>query len=377
MMEHLFWIAGLFVLYTYFGYPLLLWLIGALRGKEVKKAPITPPLTFIITAYNEEERIAEKIENTLGLEYPRERLQIIVASDASTDRTDEIVRAYASQGVELVRAPERRGKEHAQKLAVEAAKGEILVFSDVATVLKPDSLRKLAANFGDPSVGCVSSEDRVLEDRGNGSGEGYYVRYEMWLRRLESRARSVVGLSGSYFAARKEVCHPWREDLQSDFNTVLNAIRSGMRGVSDPEVIGYYRSVSSGKEEFRRKVRTVIRGLNVFTSSLSLLNPFRYGLFSLELLSHKLFRWLVPFALVALLLSNFFLIPAGPFYRVSMALQGAFYLGAALALFDGRLAKRAPFRIPLFFSLTNFSILVAWFRYLKGERMAKWEPSRR
>jgi len=376
-MEHLFWIAGLFVLYTYFGYPLLLWLIGALRGKEVKKAPITPPLTFIITAYNEEERIAEKIENTLGLEYPRERLQIIVASDASTDRTDEIVRAYASQGVELVRAPERRGKEHAQKLAVEAAKGEILVFSDVATVLKPDSLRKLAANFGDPSVGCVSSEDRVLEDRGNGSGEGYYVRYEMWLRRLESRARSVVGLSGSYFAARKEVCHPWREDLQSDFNTVLNAIRSGMRGVSDPEVIGYYRSVSSGKEEFRRKVRTVIRGLNVFTSSLSLLNPFRYGLFSLELLSHKLFRWLVPFALVALLLSNFFLIPAGPFYRVSMALQGAFYLGAALALFDGRLAKRAPFRIPLFFSLTNFSILVAWFRYLKGERMAKWEPSRR
>lgn len=375
-MIYLFWISVFFVFYAYFGYPLLLKFLTLFKNKIVKKAPITPSLTFIITAYNEEKRIAQKLENTLALDYPKEKLQIIVASDGSTDKTDEIVNSYSSKGVELIRSSERRGKEATQKLAINYAKGEILVFSDVATILKKDALRKIVSNFNDPSVGCVSSEDKIISESGQISGESYYVKYEMWLRRLESKVNSVVGLSGSYFAARKKVCLTWREDLQSDFNTVLNSIRYGMRGISDPEAIGYYKAVKSEKEEFRRKVRTVLRGIYVFFSSLEFLNPFRYGLFSLQLFSHKLCRWLVPFGLILIFISNMFLMSNNVLYQTIFSLQIAFYLTALIGL-NKKLTNKTLFKIPLFFTLVNLSILIAWLRYLKGERIIRWEPSKR
>ncbi|HMD37016.1 MAG TPA: glycosyltransferase, partial [Vicinamibacterales bacterium] len=188
-----FWMSAALVGFAYAGYPLALALMARLRSRPVTRDAIRPPVTFVITAHNEEQRLAEKLHNTLAQDYPASLLEIIVASDCSTDGTDDIARSFGDR-VRLVRAPERRGKEAAQQLAVQASSGEILVFSDVATAVAPDGVSSLVANFADPSVGCVSSVDRFVDADGRTSGEGAYVRYEMFLRTLETRVNSLVGL---------------------------------------------------------------------------------------------------------------------------------------------------------------------------------------
>ena len=222
-----------------------------------------PSVSFIITAYNEEVRIKQKIENSLAQDYPKDKLEIIIASDCSSDKTDEIVKSFKDKGIKLVRAPERKGKENAQKHAVDAAGGEILVFSDVATILKPNAISNIVDNFKDPAIGCVSSEDKFIDKDGNVSGEGAYVKYEMFLRKLESKVNTLVGLSGSFFAARREVCKNWAIDLQSDFNTLLNSIKLGLKGVSDPKSIGYYENIADEKKEFNRKTRKLNFKINL------------------------------------------------------------------------------------------------------------------
>ena len=343
----------------------------------VKKGDLKPKVSFIITAYNEEKRIKEKIENTLKQDYPREKLEIIVASDYSTDRTDEIAESYQTLGVKLVKAPERRGKENAQKHAIDAASGEILIFSDVATMLEPDGISKVVRNFSDPTVGCVSSVDRFLDPDGRISGESAYVKYEMFLRNLETKIGSVVSLSGSFFAAHREVCQDWAVDVQSDFNTLLNSVKMGLRGVSDPESIGYYNNIVDEKKEFERKVRTVLRGISVFMRGLPLLNPFKYGLFSWQLFSHKLCRWIVPFALIAAFVSNVLLASYSALYLWTFILQLVFYALAFGGVWITLFSRKYFLKIPSFFVLVNLSILMAWYRYFKGERMIRWEPSQR
>ena len=221
-MIYVFCFSIFMIFYAYFGYPLCLLIISVFK-KPNNYSPSNnyqPTVSYIITAYNEEKRIKEKIENSLKQDYSKEKLEIIVASDCSSDGTDEIVRTFEDKGIKLIRAPERKGKENAQKHAVDAASGEILVFSDVATVLKPDGISKIVGNFGDPAIGCVSSEDKFIDKDGNISGEGASVKYEMFLRKLESKVNTLVGMSGSFFAARREVCKNWATDLQSDFNTL-------------------------------------------------------------------------------------------------------------------------------------------------------------
>ncbi|MCI0564195.1 MAG: glycosyltransferase family 2 protein, partial [Nitrososphaera sp.] len=338
---------------------------------------IYPTVSFIITAYNEEARIREKIENTLQQNYPPDRFEIVIASDCSTDGTDDIVRSYESRGVRLLRATERMGKEAAQKLAVESTSGAILVFSDVATLVSSDGVSNIVKNFSDPTVGCVSSVDRFVDSDGRTSGEGAYVKYEMLLRRLETKVNTLVGLSGSFFAVRREVCQSWAADLQSDFNTLLNAAKSGLRGVSDPDSIGYYKNLADERKEYERKVRTVLRGISVLMKSLPMLNPFKYHLFSWQLFSHKLCRWLVPFAMILAFVSNMLLIPSSAFYQYTFGFQLAFY-GIALAyLWIQRLPKKDLLRIPSFVLVANLSILDAWYRYLRGERILGWDPSKR
>lgn len=373
----LFWFSVGFLFYSYFGYPLLLLFISTFRKYPVRRGNIEPHVSFIITAHNEEARIRDKIWNTLQLCYPRAKLEIIVASDCSTDLTDEIVRTYAPEGVRLVRAAERRGKENAQRCALEAASGTILVFSDVATMLDPQAITQIVSNFADPSVGCVTSTDRLIAPDGQIRGEGAYVRYEMFLRALESRVNSVVGLSGSFFAARKEVCHPWRVDLQSDFNTLLNAIRQGLRGVSDPRSLGYYKDIASGEEEFERKVRTIVRGIAVFMGNLSLLNPFRHGLFAWQLASHKLFRWLNPFFLLTVFLSNILLLSSSPLFVATFAIQVTFYGLAIYSTLRPPAPQRPVLRLPAYLLVTHLAIGAAWYRYYRGERCLVWNPSRR
>ena len=375
------WCAIGLVVYAYFGYPCALLALSAVRRRPVKKDTATPAVTFIITAHNEASRIVAKLGNTFAQDYPAHLLEILVASDCSSDGTDEIVRALAPR-VRLVRTSERRGKEAAQQLAIAEASGTILVFSDVATALDPSGVATLVANFADPTVGCVSSIDRFVDADGTVSGEGAYVRYEMFLRALESRFNTLVGLSGSLFAARREVCRRWAADRQSDFSTVLNAVALGLRAVIDCDAAGYYRNICDDRRELNRKIRTVVRGLAVLRGNLRMLNPLRYPLFAWQLFSHKLCRWLVPFAMIVALLANVTLILVAALagadhpsvlYLLMLGAQLGFYAAAVVGLLSGSRALR----IPTYFVLTNFAVLAAWFRYARGERMTVWNPSER
>jgi cellulose synthase/poly-beta-1,6-N-acetylglucosamine synthase-like glycosyltransferase len=367
----MFWISTALVFFAYAGYPIVLLLVTRLRSKPIARRRIFPKVTFVITAHNEARRLRQKLENTVAQDYPASLLEIIVASDCSTDGTDDIARSFGGR-VRLVRARERRGKEAAQQIAVEAASGDVLVFSDVATAIALDGISSIVANFADPSVGCVSSVDRFVDADGRTSGEGAYVRYEMFLRTLETRVNSLVGLSGSFFAARREVCRRWAADRQSDFSTLLNAVELGYRGVLDPDTAGYYRNIADDRRESARKVRTVVRGLAVLARNWRMLNPFRYGMFAWQLASHKLCRWLVPFAMIAAFASNAALL-ASPFYRAAFAAQIAFYGAAIVGLWTGADALR----IPAYFVRSNLAILIAWLHFARGERMTSWTPSDR
>jgi glycosyltransferase involved in cell wall biosynthesis len=300
-----------------------------------------------------------------------------VASDASTDATDSIVASFSSEGVKLVRAEERKGKEYAQLRAIRAARGDILVFSDVATQIKEDTLRALVDLFKDKNVGAVSSEDRFISEDGVIVGEGAYVKYEMWLRKQESRVNSLVGLSGSFFAARKEICQDWDISVPSDFNTALNCARQGYVAISDPSVVGYYKDVKQGKGEYGRKFRTIVRGISAVVSKPEVLNPSRYGLFAFQVWSHKIMRWAVPWFLVILFASSLALLNESIFYFLILVVQLAFYgLVVAGALFE-KLRERVFVRIPFYFIQVNIAIAHATVAFLFGKRIVTWTPTKR
>ncbi|MGD0822313.1 MAG: glycosyltransferase family 2 protein [Desulfomonilia bacterium] len=376
-MTALFWGSIMGVVYAYFGYPAVLSLISLFRKpKEVHGDKVSHPrVTLIITAHNEEKRIDRKIQNTLKIDYPRDKLEVLFASDASTDATDEIVSQYAHKGIGLVRAPQRRGKEFAQKCAIEKATGDIIVFSDVATVIEQDGISKIVSNFADPTVGCVSSEDRFIDEKGNVSGEGAYVHYEMWLRSLETKVNSVVGLSGSFFAARAEVCRDWPTNIPSDFNTLLNSIRRGFRGVTDPSSVGIYTNIKDEKRELDRKVRTITRGISAFMENVELMNPLRYGIFSWQLFSHKLMRWLVPWFLIIAIFAHFGLSVRSRFYRALLIPHACFYILAVLGSLTSSCSVFV--KIPFYFIQVNRAIAMAWIKFMKGERFVTWTPSAR
>lgn len=373
--------------YSYCIYPLVLLVARGLASRRSAAAPAgafpdraaegeLPALSLIITAHNESERIRAKLENSLGLAYAPGRLEILVASDASTDGTDAIVGEFP--GVKLVRVEDRKGKEHAQKQAILRSTGDVLVFTDTGTHLDRDALRMLARNFRDPRVGAMSSTDKMIGEDGRPSGEGLYVRYEMLLRRLESGVRGLVGMSGSFFAARRAVCMPWAENLPSDFNTVLNCVRRGYRAVSDDNVIGYYRDIKRGQSEYQRKVRTLVRGITAFFANLELLDFRRFGFFSFQLLSHKLMRWLAPVFMILLVPATAAGVAAGERSAAVMAALQIVFWGLALLGLAFPAVRDNPFvKVPFFFAQANAAILAAWARFLRGERITLWAPSRR
>ncbi|NLO79430.1 MAG: glycosyltransferase family 2 protein [Xanthomonadaceae bacterium] len=376
-MKVLFWIGLFGALYSYFLYPLLLMPLSRRRRRPLQPPAELPTISLIVTAHNEAARIKDKLENCLLLDYPRQRLEILVASDASSDGTDELVAGYAERGVRLIRAPERRGKEWAQLLAVQAARGEILVFSDVATTIPGDGLRRLAACFADPQVGAVSSEDRFVAPDGELLGEGLYVRYEMWLRRLESGAAGLVGLSGSFFAARREVCLDWDVLVPSDFNAALNCVRHGYIAVTEPTLLGFYPAIQDEDQEYQRKLRTVLRGITGLMRRLDVLNPLRYGLFSFQVFSHKLMRWLVPWFLLLLLVASARLAREHAIYALALAGQLAFYLLVLGGTLSERLRRLSWVKVPYFFVTANLAVAQAGIDFLRGKRVTAWQPSKR
>jgi len=379
----LFIILSWLLFYSFLGYFLLLKIISFLKHNPVQKGEYLPQASLLIPVYNGEKVIKDKLENCLNLGYPQDRLKIIVVSDSSTDRTEEIVQSFKGKGVELLRLEKRVGKTKALNFALRDVQSELIFFTDTSTLLNKDSLIKITQNFADTSVGCVSGEDRSISNlcENAESGEGFYVKLEMKLRRLESAIGNLTGVSGCLYAIRKELLTQIPNDLIDDFYLPLQVIKQGKRVVNEPEGIAFVTRVVNFKEEFRRRRRTTLGGLEVFFSELGLLNPFKYGFFSLELLSHKFLRWLTPFILLLLLLINFVLLGEHFAFKLTFAI-GLFTILSALGYWlfmsNNKLSGfLSIFESISYFYLVNLAILLAWVKFLLGQREIIWEPSRR
>lgn len=381
IIEIIFFISLIGVTFSYFLYPIILLALpkrNAFQTHDSKNdIDALPFVTLIITAYNEESNIKEKITNTLEATYPSNKREILVASDGSTDKTNEYVNDFSSDGIVLVKVEERKGKENAQLSAIKQAKGEIIIFSDVATRIDKDSLQQIVASFKNKKVGAISSEDRFISDNGEIAGEGAYVKYEMWLRNLECSVNSLIGLSGSFFAARKDVCEDWSINVPSDFNTALNCVKKDYIAISDPKLLGYYPNIKDESKEYSRKLRTVIRGISALFSTPQVLNPFKFGLFSFQVFSHKIMRWLVPWFMILLLITSIPLWNENIFYSLILLGQLSFYLIASIGFLIKPLRSNKLIKLPFFFIQVNFALFHASILYLSGKRITKWEPSKR
>src|SRR5262245_24453420 len=316
-----FWSSIAFLVYAYGGFALLVGAVGLWQRRGVRKLPITPSVSVIIAAYNEEKVIAERLENALAFDYPRDRLQILVASDGSTDRTDEIVAHYADQGVLLLSLP-RRGKIRTLNAAVARATGKILVFTDANIMCRPDTLRTLVANFADPRVGGVAGHTTYTLDPDSESssyGERLYWRYDTWLKKLESQTGSIVSAHGGLYAIRRVLFRPIPDGaVTDDFAISTSVVAQGYRLVFEPEALATEVAVPEAQREFRRRVRLMTRGLRGVFLRRRLLNPLRYGFYSVVLASHKLARRLVPAALVIIAVTSIAAWSAGPIYRAAV-----------------------------------------------------------
>ncbi|MEP7064410.1 MAG: glycosyltransferase [Gemmatimonadota bacterium] len=368
--------------WAYAGYPAALFL--ASRFKRASPAPpdpsVWPMISITVPAYNEAARIRSTIESLLEIDYPADRRQIVIVSDASTDDTDRIVVEYASRGVELFRVSQRGGKTAAENAAAASLRGEIIVNTDASIRIQPHSVKALVRALQDPTIGVASGRDISVgaESEGN-RGESGYVGYEMWVRDLETRLGGIVGASGCCYAARAQIQHTvLRDDLARDFASALIARRLGMRAVSVNEATAVVPRTPSLRAETRRKARTMAQGLETLLYGASLMNPFRHGGFALALVSHKLARWLVylgvPFAVIGvgwLALTS----------RVALALFITMVIGFAM----GMAAMRWPAerRVPLPFALAGFALastlggLRAWLLAFRRKRLPMWEPTRR
>lgn len=375
-----FWSAAALIVYTYLLFPALVVLRGRLQRQPYKSAEITPHVSMIIAAYNEAANIKAKLDNVLSLDYPRDCLEVIVASDGSDDGTDTIVQSYAQQGVRLLSLP-RQGKAPALNAAVAASAGEILVFSDANSIYAPDALRALVRPFADPQVGGVAGNQRYLAKAGNsitGDGERKYWGFDGQLKRYQSEAGNTISATGAIYAIRRHLFQPVPAGVTDDFVTSTRVIAQGYRLLFTPDAVAYEPVAASTGAEFRRKVRVITRGLRGVLTVRELLNPLRYGFYAIQLFSHKVLRRLVAFPLLVLFLVSPLLWRRGLVYRAATLVQFGFYGCAALgALLQNRPAgRRKIFTIPFFFSMVNTAALLATVNLLRGQRIVLWEPHR-
>lgn len=377
--EIIFALSAVALFYTYAGYPLLLAVASTLRPKRVRRDKFEPTVTIIITAYNEERALAAKLENTLALDYPRELLEIIVASDCSNDRTDEIVREFSAQGVRLCRQPERLGKTAAQNAAVEKARGEIIIFSDATSHYQPNVIATMMPNFADAAVGCVAGRLVYVDpaDSRVGRGARSYWSYETFLKKHESRAGSLIGASGCLYAVRKSAYVPLYHEACSDFIIATKMVEQRLRAIYEPDAVCTEETNRRSDAEMKMRVRVIAQTFTDLWRHRAMLNPFRSGFYAVQLLSHKVMRYLVPFFLIALFAASAILAPASFAYRVLFAAQ---LFGYACALFAWLLEKvgirSRLLALPQYFVLANVASLIACYQFIRGERYASWEPIR-
>jgi cellulose synthase/poly-beta-1,6-N-acetylglucosamine synthase-like glycosyltransferase len=371
----LFWCAVGVVAYVYVGYPLVLQLLVAIRGaRPVRRGTELPTVSLIVSAFNEAVVIRRKLENALALDYPADKLQIVVISDSSSDETDDIVRSFGDR-VELFRQAERRGKTAGLNRVVPQLRGDIVVFSDANAMYERDSVRMLVRNFADAGVGCVTGEARYLKgDQSTASvSERLYWSYEIWIKRLETDAGSMVGGDGAIYGIRRSLWRQLPENAINDFLNPLQIVAAGYRAVYEPEAICYEETAGAVKREWNRRVRIVSRSWRAVFQAGGVLNPFRVGLFAFSLFSHKVLRWFSgAFALLAVIAAGVMVYEAGGFAPRRLILL----LAAAAVAFVLLKPLRRVSSFLFYFAVINAASLLGIVRGSLGSVSGVWTTPR-
>jgi cellulose synthase/poly-beta-1,6-N-acetylglucosamine synthase-like glycosyltransferase len=373
-----FWAAAALLFYVYAGYPLLLALTALFARKQRPAPGDCPRISVLIAAYNEEAAIERKIRQTLALEYPPDKIEILVLSDCSTDRTDEIVKAFPDVRVRLVRMPERRGKTHAQNQGVKQAGGEVIIFSDATAIYHPKALLYLACNYQDASVGAASGRYQYFDpgdQSPTGLGSVAFWNYENMIKKLQSRIRTITGCCGCIYSVRKAAYTDLADEVISDLVQPLQAIRKGYRVVFEDRALAYEETTQSTAEEFVMRVRVVTRAMRGLLSVSDLLKPWKFFWPAFQLWSHKVLRWMVPLFLIALFASNLMLLDMR-LYQFILAAQLAFYAAAILNMLVPLHRRWKPLGIPLFFCTLNAAALMSMLEICRGRKYVTWQTVR-
>ena len=371
-----FWLSWLTLLYIYIGYPALAWVLSRAFGREPKRGDALPSVTLYIPAYNEERHIGGKLENSLGLDYPRDRLEIVVASDGSTDRTNAIVESYRGRGVQLLLVRDNIGKLAVLNRFVPLVQGDVVVFSDASTELEPNALRLLVRSFADKRVGAVCGLYRLKRgDDMRGQGEGLYWRYETWLKRQESRLHSILGAHGAFYAIRKPLFQRLDTSLiNDDYLIPMRVVAQGYRAVYDASARAWELEESSVAGEFARRRRIAVGNCQQVTALAPLLNPLR-GWVAFSFFSHKVLRTVAPLFLVALFVASWWL-PL-PWAIAMTVLQITFYAAAVVGYrYQQRGVSVRWLSAPLYFCLGNLAMLAGLATFCTGARRPAWSRPR-
>lgn len=378
-LEWSFWIALALGLYPYLGYPALAWMLArVIRCGVAADAAYQPLVTVVTAARNEAACIEATIRNKLGQDYPADKLDMVVISDASDDGTDEIVQRVAQETgrVQLIRQEPREGKTAGLNRAVPLARGEIIVFADANSMYGQHALRRLVADFADPSVGYVTGKMVYVNRDGSPVGDGCtaYMKFENWLRAQETRMGSVVGVDGGVDAVRRSLYQPMRADQLPDFVLPLNVVEQGARVVYEPEALLTEESLNDSGQEFRMRVRVALRAMWALADKRALFNPLRHGLFALQLASHKFLRYLSFAPLGVAFIANLLLVTHGGIYPFLMMGQCVFLL-LAWSGWRGREGRGGMLRkLSVYFVLVNLASAFAVGKFLRGERIVTWNP---
>jgi cellulose synthase/poly-beta-1,6-N-acetylglucosamine synthase-like glycosyltransferase len=375
--EIVFWLAALLLSYVYAGYPLLLALLSLFVRRQRSEPQYCPKLSVMIAAYNEEDAIERKIRQTLALDYPADRIELLVLSDCSTDHTDEIVSAFPDRRVRLLRMPERRGKTHAQNVAAGQASGDVLVFSDATAIYHARALRYLAGNYEDPRVGAVSGRYRYFDpgESPTGLGSSVFWNYENLIKIMQSRIRTITGCCGCIYSVRKSAYTELPEDVISDLVQPLHVIQKGYKVVFEDRALAFEETTQTTADEFAMRVRIVARAMRGLLSVRDLLKPWKFPWVAFQLGSHKALRWMVPFLLLALFAMNLALLDSAA-YRLFLAAQLFFYAAALLNILLPLHQRWKPLGLPLYFCTLNAAALAGMVELCRGRKYVTWQTVR-
>lgn len=370
----LFWFSIIAITSTYFGYPAILYLASFLLNRPYVKKETEPSISLVIPAHNEEKVIADKLNNALSLDYPKDKFEILLVLDGCIDKTKEIAQRFGDPRIKIIEQNPRKGKMAALNLAAPQAKGDIIIFTDANSLYEKDAMRKLVRNFSDERIGCVCGELKYQNKSLVGEGEDLYWKYEKFIKTKESQLLSLLVVNGSIYAIRKELFEPVEETLADDFVVPMVIARKGYGLVYEPEAVTREKTAGSTKEGINQKARIIAQGLKAsFGIGPVILSSGPLRIF--QFLLHKFVRWFVPLFLVIIFATNIFLIDK-MFYRAMLIVQLLFYLFALIGyLLDERNIRITVFKVPLYFCVVNLASAIGILRFVTGGIKGTWEKA--